>query len=103
MSIYSETIRYRCDWRDENRAQCEYVERFAGGNHRDLARAAGWGAYGNIYTRRSSDDTYGRVWFCPTHAKVFGNNHGWGGLKDYEPPMLTMRELKALRKAEKRR
>lgn len=88
MSVYSDAIRYACDWLDEHKNQCEHEEIFATASHAKAARDAGWGAYTNADIRRKGSD---KLWFCPTHAIVFGNNHGWGWLEHYEPPSARKR------------
>lgn len=80
------TVTYTCDWTDEHGDVCGDSAEFAGRKHQDVARDAGWGAYANAYTRRSRWGMGGELWFCPVHATVFRNNHGWGGLEDYKPP-----------------
>lgn len=81
-----EVVRYSCDWINEFEHECEYAENFASRTHQAVATEAGWGAYTNAYIRRSRWTTGAEAWFCPVHATVFRNNHGWGGLEDYTPP-----------------
>ncbi|MER2134175.1 MAG: hypothetical protein ABS910_05780 [Arthrobacter sp.] len=80
------TVTYTCDWTDEHGVTCGVTSEFAGRKHQDVARDAGWGAYANAYIRRDRWTTGAELWFCPTHATVFRNNHGWGGLENYKPP-----------------
>jgi hypothetical protein len=81
------TAVYTCDWRDEHKAVCGDTGEFAGKAHETEARKAGWGAYANADIRWNNWEAGGRLWFCPTHATVFGNNHGWGNLEDYRAPI----------------
>lgn len=81
-----EAVRYKCDWTDEFGDVCETTEIFSGSKHPDVARDSGWGYYTNAYVRRIRWETGVNLWFCPVHATVFKNNHGWGDLEDYGPP-----------------
>lgn len=85
-------VEYSCDWADEHGDICGHTQVF-GGDHEKAAREAGWGSYTNAYVRWSRWETGARLWFCPTHATVFGNNHGWGGLEAYGPPRKWWRKL----------
>lgn len=81
-----ETVRYKCDWINEFEHECPTTQDFTGRNHAQSACDAGWGSYTNAYIRRSRWGKGAESWFCPVHATVFRNNHGWGGLESYEPP-----------------
>lgn len=87
MGVENAKIRYVCDWRDEHNEPCEHEAFFSGVRHESAATAEGWGSYSNATIRRND----GRRWFCPLHATVFGNNHGWGGLESYTPPAQNRR------------
>lgn len=93
MSTRIEDIQYSCDWTDEHGHICGTTVSFAGDDHQTAAREAGWGWYANAYVRRSRWETGARLWFCPVHATVFRNNHGWGGLEDYGPPRRWWRSV----------
>lgn len=80
------TVVYICDWTDEHGDVCGETEEFAGSKHLDAARDAGWGWYTNAYVRRDRWTEGAKLLFCPVHATVFRNNHGWGDLEDYGPP-----------------
>lgn len=86
MSASITTVTYSCDWTREDGEVCGATEQFAGRNHSDTAREAGWGWYANAYIRRIRYEKGANLWFCPLHATQFRNNHGWGGLEDYGPP-----------------
>lgn len=77
---------YTCDWTDEHGDMCGDTGEFSGTNHAGEAKDAGWGWYANAYIRRDRWGQGAKLWFCPVHATVFRNNHGWGGLEDYGPP-----------------
>ncbi|MFC7860710.1 hypothetical protein ACFQ9D_12070 [Arthrobacter koreensis] len=80
------TVTYTCGWTDEHGDVCGSTDAFSGRGHEKDARDSGWGRYSNAYVRRSRWTTGAALWFCPVHATVFRNNHGWGGLEDYKPP-----------------
>lgn len=82
-------VTYTCDWTDEYGDVCGSSAAFEGTSSAfaaDAAREAGWGRYTNAHVRRERWTTGANLWFCPVHATVFRNNHGWGGLEDYTPP-----------------
>lgn len=83
-------VQYVCDWRDENKVVCGKTEEFSGREHEKGSRDGGWGAYANAHIRWDRWNA-GNLWFCPTHAEVFGNNHGWGQLESYKPPVRRPR------------
>lgn len=79
-------VTYKCDWTDEFGDVCGATGEFAGKRHETAARDAGWGWYENAHVRWTRYETGMRLWFCPIHATLFRNNHGWGGLESYGPP-----------------
>lgn len=80
------TVTYTCDWTDEHGDVCGDTNPFSGRGHEKSARDAGWGRYTNAYLRRTRWETGINLWFCPVHATLFRNNHGWGDLETYGPP-----------------
>lgn len=83
------SVVYTCDWLDEHDAVCGESESFSGVKHNEAAREAGWGWYANATIRWDRYTTGAKLWFCPVHATVFRNNHGWGSLEDYGPPIKS--------------
>lgn len=86
MAIDLTAVTYTCDWTDEHGDVCGTTDAFNGRGHEKDARDGGWAAYTNAYVRRIRWETGIYLWFCPVHATVFRNNHGWGDLEDYKPP-----------------
>jgi len=79
-------VEYTCDWKNELGEVCGEVQNVSGADHEKAARDLGWGWYANAAIRWERWGTGAKLWFCPVHATVFRNNHGWGGLEDYGPP-----------------
>lgn len=86
-------VTYVCDWTDEHGDVCGTTDHFAGRDHSTTARDNGWGWYANAHIRCTRWEQGARLWFCPVHATVFRNNHGWGGLEDYGPPTKWWQDI----------